>query len=72
MAGLVPAIHVFLCRAGKQDVDARDKRGHDDGEADQFERKYTGVMAFGEQLLLQLKAAPASHIWCCCTSVTFP
>jgi hypothetical protein len=28
MAGLVPAIHVFLA-AGKQDVDARDKRGHD-------------------------------------------
>jgi hypothetical protein len=36
MAGLVPAIHVFSLppRAGKQDVDARDKRGHDDGEAD--------------------------------------
>ena len=28
MAGLVPAIHVLLfCK--KQDVDARDKRGHD-------------------------------------------
>jgi hypothetical protein len=27
MAGLVPAIHVFL--AQKKDVDARDKRGHD-------------------------------------------
>jgi hypothetical protein len=27
MAGLVPAIHVFL--AGDKDVDARDKRGHD-------------------------------------------
>jgi hypothetical protein len=27
MAGLVPAIHVFA--AEKQDVDARDKRGHD-------------------------------------------
>jgi len=26
MAGLVPAIHVFLDKA-KQDVDARDKRG---------------------------------------------
>jgi hypothetical protein len=32
MAGLVPAIHVFLW-APPQDVDARDKRGHDD-EAD--------------------------------------
>jgi hypothetical protein len=30
MAGLVPAIHV-LDLASKQDVDARDKRGHDDG-----------------------------------------
>ena len=28
MAGLVPAIHVFL--AGVKDVDARDVRGHDD------------------------------------------
>jgi len=27
MAGLVPAIHVFGSR--KEDVDARDKRGHD-------------------------------------------
>ena len=31
MAGLVPAIHVFAV-ARPQDVDARDKRGHDDGE----------------------------------------
>jgi hypothetical protein len=29
MAGLVPAIHVFGFTALK-DVDARDKRGHDD------------------------------------------
>jgi len=29
MAGLVPAIHVFLAESRKQDVDARDKRGHD-------------------------------------------
>jgi hypothetical protein len=28
MAGLVPAIHVFASE--KQDVDARDKRGHDE------------------------------------------
>jgi hypothetical protein len=31
MAGLVPAIHVFL--AQKKDVDARHKAGHDDGES---------------------------------------
>jgi hypothetical protein len=30
MARLVPAIHVFYI---KQDVDARDKRGHDTGES---------------------------------------
>jgi hypothetical protein len=29
MAGLDPAIHVFLS-CGGQDVDARDKRGHDE------------------------------------------
>ena len=31
MAPLVPAIHVFL-HAMQQDVDARDKRGHDSGQ----------------------------------------
>jgi hypothetical protein len=29
MAGLVPAIHVFLAM-GRTDVDARDKPGHDE------------------------------------------
>jgi hypothetical protein len=32
MAGLVPAIHVFLAEDRRKDVDARDKRGHDGGE----------------------------------------
>jgi hypothetical protein len=32
MAGLVPAIYVFAASA-KKDVDARDKRGHDEREA---------------------------------------
>jgi hypothetical protein len=31
MAGLVPAIHVLASE--KQDVDARDKPGHDEGES---------------------------------------
>jgi hypothetical protein len=31
MPGLVPGIHVFLDAAAKQDVDGRDKPGHDDG-----------------------------------------
>jgi hypothetical protein len=30
MAGLVPAIYVFA-KVGSEDVDARDKRGHDGG-----------------------------------------
>jgi hypothetical protein len=30
MAGLVPAIHVCLLNRGEKDVDARNKRGHDD------------------------------------------
>jgi hypothetical protein len=30
MVGLVPAIHVFDFSRGVQDVDARDKRGHDE------------------------------------------
>ena len=29
MPGLVPGIHVFLIRSSKQDVDGRDKPGHD-------------------------------------------
>ena len=36
MAGLDPAIHVFAA-AGREDVDARDKPGHDEQEAS-FER----------------------------------
>jgi len=30
MAGLVPAIHVSLAKPWKKDVDARDRRGHDE------------------------------------------
>jgi hypothetical protein len=32
MAGLDPAIHVFVLRRYRQDVDTRDKRGHDEFE----------------------------------------
>ena len=35
----VPAIHVFLVRLRKQDVDARDKRGHDGGVCCKFHEK---------------------------------
>jgi hypothetical protein len=34
MAGLVPAIHVLAAPQGHEDVDARDKRGHDGGQVD--------------------------------------
>jgi hypothetical protein len=30
MAGLVPAIHVFLADGKREHVDARDEPGHDD------------------------------------------
>jgi len=30
MAGLVPAIHAFCLSPAYEDVDARDKRGHDE------------------------------------------
>jgi hypothetical protein len=32
MAGLVPAIHVFLVALRKKDVDARHKAGHDESD----------------------------------------
>jgi hypothetical protein len=37
MAGLVPAIHVFLS-SGTKDVDARHKAGHD--ESGDFDKAY--------------------------------
>src|SRR4029077_4947277 len=33
MAGLDPAIHVFVSHRRKQDVDARDKPAHDEGDS---------------------------------------
>jgi hypothetical protein len=45
MAGLVPAIHVLLTVAA-QDVDARDKPGHDEGES--------GAMTFDDVRKLTL------------------
>ncbi|QCK86031.1 hypothetical protein E8L99_09825 [Phreatobacter aquaticus] len=54
MAGLVPAIHAFNGRAnGTQDVDARHKGGHDDGECCPLRRPVTPS---GSQA-----APPASH-----------
>jgi|SoimicMinimDraft_13_1059741.scaffolds.fasta_scaffold00878_2 hypothetical protein len=45
MAGLVPAIHVFL-RAMRKDVDARHKAGHDDCESRERGRLRTESVAF--------------------------
>jgi hypothetical protein len=43
MAGLVPATPCLL-RYRKQDVDARDKRGHDDGASDEHTgRNFPGL-----------------------------
>jgi len=39
MAGLVPAIHVLI-HAPAEDVDARDKPGHDDGESSAHARPF--------------------------------
>ena len=38
MPGLVPGIHVFMAIAAKQDVDGRDKPGHDEKLFDQVLR----------------------------------
>jgi hypothetical protein len=39
MAGLVPAIHVLAVSQGREDVDARDERGHDGGQVDSIRTK---------------------------------
>jgi hypothetical protein len=48
---LVPAIHAFLAQSPKEDVDARDQRGHDDG---------TEVMERGDSI------APKDALNRCC------
>jgi len=45
MAGLVSAVHVFAMR--KKDVDARDKRGHDDKSRDETIRSSAWARARG-------------------------
>jgi hypothetical protein len=51
MAGLVPAIHVFTTvPQGHKDVDARDKRGHDDGDGDSI-RPISGLAAQSRSIL---------------------
>jgi hypothetical protein len=44
MAGLVPAIHVFLAASAK-DVDTRDKPGHDGASNDEFPLRSGGACA---------------------------
>jgi signal peptidase II len=59
MAGLVPAIHVLLCRT-KKDVDARDRPGHDEllGSA-MTPRLRSGLIAAVAVLVLD----QASKLW---------
>jgi hypothetical protein len=45
MAGLVPAIDVLASPQRREDVDARDKRGHDGGEVDSIRTKPALVRA---------------------------
>ena len=52
MAGLVPAIHVLLAVKTKKDVDARDKRGHDESR----------VLQMGKHHSRQLGAALGCNI----------
>ncbi len=52
MAGLVPAIHVS--NTGKEDVDARDKRGHDGASGDL-------LSFFADRLKVQLREQGARH-----------
>jgi Ca-activated chloride channel family protein len=56
MAGLVPAIHVLAAQQGREDVDARDKRGHDGREADSNRTK----PALGPKRALSLLVALAA------------
>jgi hypothetical protein len=58
MAGLVPAIHVFLLQhSNKKDVDARDERGHD--ESTHKHQNYREVSSHaGARLLCIDIAAP--------------
>jgi hypothetical protein len=64
MAGLVPAIHVFAV-ARPQDVDARDKRGHDGREAVRFIRriKPSFVMVGIKPSFVMAGLVPAIHVF---------
>jgi hypothetical protein len=77
MAGLVPAIHVFIASRGRRDVDARDKRGHDGGASGATGIRFSGrpsratlvqldgkpvlVYARGFNLKLNVPLAPPQH-----------
>ena len=58
MAGLVPAIHVFV--ATKKDVDARAKRGHDAGASLVKTARYSGLMPWASTNLLQFAISLSS------------
>jgi hypothetical protein len=56
MAGLVPAIHVFIASRGRRDVDARDKRGHDGGASGSTGIRFSGRPS--RATLVQLDGKP--------------
>jgi hypothetical protein len=62
MAGLVPAIHVFDA-VRSQDVDARDKRGHDDNSAVFVIYPAAGCFAGGPAQGRVAEASPISRPW---------
>ncbi len=51
MAGLVPAIHVFLDDTTKQDVDARHKAGHDERGGERRPRPFEAPRLIAEEHL---------------------
>jgi tripartite-type tricarboxylate transporter receptor subunit TctC len=63
MAGLVPATHVFLPAAAKKDVDARDKRGHDDREYSSIRTKLAGLLLALLTLPSATTAQPAADFY---------
>jgi hypothetical protein len=52
MAGLVPAIHALLLSGRKKDVDARDKRGHDEDTTRQRKVLWNSTAAAAAAILI--------------------
>src|SRR5215510_8229247 len=67
MPGLVPGIHVFLDPYRKQDVDGRDKPGHDGGEhSDRCEDSYRRPSTYFITITIRVPLLPFSTASCTC------